>query len=349
MEFLTSDEAERHCRERLLQDIGEEELNEIIDIIKSFNIESLEAEAYGKVAFICYSSKSHANAVKFYQMALDSSLKSGQKNRFPLLYNSLGACKYAEMLYEEALFCFDKANIYAVMFGDMDIEIKSLNNIAMTYRRLSWLDKAIEYADTTLMKLKNMADMSEFIIRAHMIKINCYIDKSDYPKALEISYQLIDVLGDDSVVEGAHIYNNIGNVCVELGKYNEGIKYFNKSEEIRKVNGVNKLSHTLIDKTFAYIKLNLYAEAEAFLKSGIELALRYNDYDYVLRGYEYLINIYEALKCNEKIEATYSKIIELLKDKKPEELKKIYIQISEYYIKQGKLDKADEFMKQSSE
>jgi tetratricopeptide (TPR) repeat protein len=270
------------------------------------------------------------------------------KDNVPFMYNRIGACMYAEIKYQEALVYFDKANVYAVMCNDSVIECIALYNMAMCYRRLLWLDKAIEYADLFIEKT-TVPEQSDQYIYAHMVKINCYADKKDYNMMLTVSQKLINELEDKEGVIAAHIYNNMGNCYSELMLYDKSLEYYNKSEKIRREKELNKLCHTLIDKAHLYIKQNLYIEAEEQLQKGIELAAKYNDYDYILRGYNALIGVYEGIQSNEKIESTYEKIIKLLMKRSPEELKKTYLEISKFYIELGKLDKADEFLKLSQE
>ncbi|WP_163192381.1 tetratricopeptide repeat protein [Clostridium thermarum] len=348
MEFVTGDEAEVYCRKKLKSCINEEDIDDVIKISKLYVLEELTGEVYKRAGDINYFNHNYTKAFEYYQKALFASEKNGEKDRMPFLYNILGACKHAEMRYEEALSYYDKANIYAIVNNDRDIEIKSLYNCALCYRRMEWFDRALEYVDKCIKKT-NLKTEPEKYLRFHTLKINCCIDMREFDKAVSISNHLLTELKEKDGIIAAYIYNNMGNLYLEKGDVDESIKYFIKSEQIRRIKEPSKLCRTIIHKSSAYIAKKLYYKAEENIKVGIELAFTYNDYEYVTRGYNYLIQVYQALDQHQKIEETYEKIIELLKDKKPEELKKIYLKISEYYIKQGKLDKADEYIKLSLE
>ncbi|WP_163192382.1 hypothetical protein [Clostridium thermarum] len=114
MEFLTSSEAERYCSKRLQQDICEEELKEIIKITKIHNIQWVEAEANMRLGDKYFYKYNYTEVVKCYFKVVDYYEKFSKNEKISLLYNLIGACKYAELMYEEALVYFDKANIYAL-------------------------------------------------------------------------------------------------------------------------------------------------------------------------------------------------------------------------------------------
>jgi tetratricopeptide (TPR) repeat protein len=145
------------------------------------------------------------------------------------------------------------------------------------------------------------------------------------------------------------IYNNMAAAYLDLGEFEKSLEFYNKSEEIRYMRERDKLSRTIINKAQVYIKLKSYMEAEEALIKGIENAMEYNDKEYILLGYQHLIILYKELKDNEKVEETYKRIIELLKEKETGDFKKIYLEMSKFYIEQGKLDKADKYMELSQQ
>lgn len=286
----------------------------------------------------------HENYVK----VLERCVRTGDNNQIPFLYNRLGACKYADMDYAVALDYFDKANIYGVLFNDETAEINALFNCALTYRRMGWFDKCIEYADLCILKLKKETNSDKYLY-AHTIKITCYDELGEYNKAFEANKKLIDEIQDKKGVVAAQLYNNMGTAYLEREQYELSLEYFNWSEKIRREKEPNRLSHTIIDKSQIFIKQHLYSRAEEELLIGIELALKFNDYDYVLRGYYYLLSVYEVLAHNDKIGEIYMRIMQQLKERNSKELGKLYLDIAKFYIGLGKLDKADEFMKLAQE
>jgi tetratricopeptide (TPR) repeat protein len=346
MKFLTRHEAEKYCTDKLDQSIDEEEIRNICSISMEYNLNNIHVLAYKKLVDYYFNNHMYNKCFSCCTELLKFIESIDEKYMLGYTHNFLGACKYMEMEYSEALCYFDKANVYALLYKDDACEIKSLLNSAMCYRRLYWYDKAIEYADLCVVKAKNTGNREKYVY-SNMLKINCYADNKDFKSALRLSFEVIDYIEDKEGATAAHFYNNIGNYYVVLEEFDKSLQYFNKSEKVRRLKDIYRLPHTLIDKAYSYIKQSLYYEAEVLLQEGIKEALKNNDLDYALRGYYYLINVYEAQKLIQRIEAVYTDIIELLKKKNPQELKKTYLEISKFYIEQGKLDKADEFMKLS--
>jgi tetratricopeptide (TPR) repeat protein len=241
---------------------------------------------------------------------------------------------------------FDKANIYAMMYNDDITEVRLLLNSAKCYRRLSWLDKAIQYADLCILKAESIAQIGK-LISANIIKINCYKDNKEYDIAIKLSEELINSISDKKNLMIGNICNNLGGLYLLNGDIENSLKNFDKSIEFRTRKDPERLSHTIIDKAQLYVAKKKYHQAVELLQVGCEMALKYNDYDYALRGYRELINVYEVIESFENIEEIYIKIINLVKERNLNELNKVYLELSEYYIDQGKLDKADEFMKLS--
>ncbi|WP_163192380.1 tetratricopeptide repeat protein [Clostridium thermarum] len=348
MQIITSDEAELYCSEKLKQDVGEEDLKEIIEIASGYRLNEIKQQAFKKLGELLYFSHRYTDAFSAFCHALKLTEKLEKKEMLGYMYNFLGACKYEDLDFIASLEYFDKAVLYAEMYKDEITELKSLSNISKCYRRLSWLDRAIQYADLCMEKAERTNQVERYIY-ASIIKINCYEDKKEYDIAIKLCEQLICKIQHREEPIIGNIYNNLGGLYLLNGDFENSLKNFDKSIKFRAEKDRGTLSHTLIDKAQLYIPKKMYMQAIELLKSGCKMALQYNDYDYALRSYRELINVYEAIEAFDSIEELYIKITDLLKVKNFQELQKVYLELSKYYIKQGKLDKADEFMKLSLE
>lgn len=340
------EEAKQYCEDKLSEDLTVEEIYEVIDITKEYIVPEVEMEAYRKLGELYHNQYKYLDAFIAFSNALDIAKNIDEKQIQAYLFNMLGACKYANMEYIEALVYFEKANSYASIYIDEKIEVNSLLNIAMCYRRLSKFEIAIQYADTCILKIDDEKHPNKYI-NAVMIKVNSYEDKDDYDKALEVSSNLIDWIDDKESVIAAFIYNNIANLYLEKGIMSRSMEYFNKSQDIRKEKDPTKLSHTIIDKSRAYIKQGLYVEASMLLELGIEMTMKYNDQDYLMRAYYYIIEVYKALDELDRVEQIYMKAIDILAGKNDTELLRIYLDISVFYIKRGDLVNAEKYIELS--
>jgi tetratricopeptide (TPR) repeat protein len=348
MKFLTSDEAEGYCLEKLNEASNEVELQKIINLTKLYSLKELTIQAYIELGKLSYYKHNYNIAFSYFNESLSLIEKEDNKLKIGYVYNLLGACKHAELKYMEALQYFDEAIIYAMMYKDEVTEINSILNSAMCYRRLSWLDKAIEYADLCLIRSKDKIGLDKYI-NANLIKINCYEDKQVYGKAIKLSEQLIKDIQDKELLIIGNIYNNLGGLYLSIGEIEKSLESFDKSMEFRKLKDIETLSHTIIDKAKVYVYEKLYQQAVELLNLGCNMALKYNDYDYAIRGYKELIEIYISTSDFKKAEDLYLKTVNLLRDKDSQELKKTYLKLSKFYIKQGKLDEADKYLNLSQE
>ena len=341
MKFLTSDEVERYCEDRLMSDLSESEVMDIIENAREHELKKIEVEAYIKLGITSYRGYSYDTALLYLYKAVELIDSTDDKSRLGYAYNLLGACKYAELQPLEALQYFDKAIVHSVIYRDDLTEINSLLNSAKCYRRLSWLEMAIEYSDLCLDKLKGKNDTDRYI-SANIVKINCYEDKQEYDRAIDLCEELLFYLQDKESEIIGNIHNNLGGLYLLKGDMNRSLENFDKSIEFRKRKDPKTLSHVIIDKARVYISKKLYREAIEILQSGCEMALKYNDHVYAVRGYRYLIDMYCCIGNFQSAEEIYLKIFNLLKDRNSEELKKLYLEMADFYINQGKLEKADD-------
>jgi tetratricopeptide (TPR) repeat protein len=338
------EEARQYCKDKLSLDLKEEEIYDVLSIAKEYDIPEIEMEAYKKVGLIYHSNYRYLDAFIAFNNALDIAKNIDEKQGQAYLFNKLGACKYANMEYIEALVYFEKANSYASIYNVEKIEKKAILNIAMCYVKLNRINSAIDYVDMFLLRFKEDLDVNEYIY-ANMIKVNCYSDREDYNNAIELSTKLLFELEDQEGSIAAFIYNNIGIFYTKKGEMNKSLEYFNNSQLIRKDKEPEMLSHTIIEKAQAYIKQDLYIEAEMLLQLGIDMTIKYNDQEYLLKGYFNLIEVYNAVKDYKNVEKTYFKIEAILKEKtNKNELLKLYLDIVEFYAQQENLVKIKEYI-----
>jgi len=167
-------------------------------------------------------------------------------------------------------------------------------------------------------------------------------------EAINILENLVQGFEGIKKIDEAVIYNNIGVFYLEKDELDESLKAFGKSETIRMEYDEEYLSHTIIDKSRVYIKRGLYTEAIILLKLGVDLATRYNDNNYLLRGYYLLVDIYEKLDKHKDVEDIYFKIMGIVeKVNNSCEKMKVYLGLTEYYIKQNNMEKALKYLEES--
>lgn len=342
------DEARNYCEEKLENNPSEGEIREVISIGEKYSLKKSKAEAYKALGDIRYKELKFGEAFISYSEAADVCKEISESFLQGYVNNRLGMCKYNELDYEEALLYYNRARLTAAASKDIEVETNATFNMALCYSRLEMSDEAMESIDLYLSKIQGREDYNEKYIIANILKANCLESKGMLQEAIEILENLVQGFEGIKKMDEAVIYNNIGVFYLEKDELDESLKAFSKSETIRMEYDEEYLSHTIIDKSRVYIKRGLYTEAIILLKLGVDLATRYNDNNYLLRGYYLLIDIYEKLDKHKDVEDIYFKIMGIVeKVNNSCEKMKVYLGLTEYYIKQNNMEKALKYLEES--
>ncbi|MDF2883395.1 MAG: helix-turn-helix domain protein [Clostridiaceae bacterium] len=334
------EDALKYCSEKLDNAVLENDLNEILEISVKFNLESIKAKTYYKLGNLYFDNHNYINAFDNYDMALDSYRNSGQHNMESFLYNCLGKCKINLLQYDEALIYYKRANYYSTIYGDTEILKLSTYNMALCYKKLDDIDMAIDYIDKCLSICNKYNDFKEYVC-ANILKANCYEFEENINDALSIYNSLTTQFSDRQDPLLGIIYNNLGLLHVKMNNYVRSIEYFNDAEKIRMKNDMLNLSHTIIEKSTVYINQGFYNEAITLIELGLDMASKNNDIQYLIRGKYLLVDIYNAINDNSKIEETYLSILKLLRNTEGNynEILKVYNSLTILYLKENNLNK----------
>lgn len=342
------EEAGIYCKSKMENNPTEEDVNSVIEIGSKYGLKEEEANAYKVLGDIKYESYHFLDAFIAYNNSLEIYKEIKNIDKQCYLNNRLGMCKLRELDYVEALLYFNRANHYAIEFKDKVVEINSIFNIALTYKKMGKIEEALKYIDIYIYIISDFSDYSERCAQVNILKANCLNEKGYIEESILVLTETLNNFTNLKEEIKGTIYNNLGCKYLEKGDFDNSLKAFNKSEIIRIDNDKAKLSHTIIEKASLYIKKELYTEATLLLKIGCDLAKTYNDSYYLVEGYYLLIDVYEKLNRYNEIEEVYYEIIENVKDKyNSPELLKVYLKLAELYIKEEKIEEANKFIKLS--
>lgn len=339
------EDALKYCIEKLSNVKSENSLNEIIEIAMKFNLESIKAEAHQKLGDLYFDKHNYEDAFANYNIALDSYKSSNEKNKEPFLYSLLGKCKFNLLQYDEALLYYKRANYYSKIYENGQVLKTSTYNIALCYKKLEDIDMALDYIDKCLSICNEDSDFIEYIY-TNILKANCYELKENIDGALSIYNYLITKFLDNQDALLGIVYNNLGLLYLKRDDYVRSLEYFNDAQKIRMQKDKLNLSHTIIEKSTVFIKQGFYNEAITLIELGLEMANNNNDIEYLLKGKYLLVEIYEAIKDQSRLEKTYLSILNLLENTKENhnETLKVYNSLSIFYLKQNDLDKANHYL-----
>ncbi|MFL0269178.1 helix-turn-helix domain-containing protein [Candidatus Clostridium radicumherbarum] len=307
------DDAQVYCTGMLNRIISIDEIIAVIEIAKKYALALTLADAYLKLADIRFEKLDYANSQVDYINALVNYKNIDCKSKITYIYDMLGRCCINQAQNIQALNYFNFAYHYSLLYKDEEMKKKSIYNIALCHRKLDKIDDALKYIDIYISICDKEKDFLIYSY-ANILKANCYDCKGELISAIEVLNDLLEHTIDTKNLVFGYIYNNLGALYCKQGYFEKSLQCFNMSEEIRSEKDIQNLSHTLLEKSSVFIKQNLYEESITLIKSSIDLAIKYNDIEYILKGHYQLIKIYKTLKFDKEVKENYIRILNLLTD-----------------------------------
>lgn len=333
------EEAKQYCLEKLNEAITIQVIESIIDISIKYNLHDVEALAYLKKGEYIFNERLYSKAMTYYVEAIGKYSSLNDKQFEAYLFNKLGLCKLYELHYTEALEFFKKANYLAIINKDLVTQKNSTYNISLCYRKLNRLDDSIEYIDSYLELCNKDIEFTSYVY-AKVIKANCYRDKKEFDRAREIYMYLLGCFMNPQDILLAYVYENLGLLFSDTFEYEKAIECLDKSQRIRTDLDITNLSKSLIDKACILMRQKKFNEAQLLINLGIDMAKKYNDSEYELKGYYLLVDIYRETGHIKELEDIYIKILSVAELKKDyREILNITNKLCLIYVKDNNLQK----------
>jgi tetratricopeptide (TPR) repeat protein len=317
--ILSSKEAARlYCDKALNAFIDLNEVNELIEIATKYELNELIYKIYTLKGDILYNNKEYEEAFICYFNVLEFYKENSDYSRKVYIYNKIGKCKFLMFDYIEALSFFKKAYDEAMILNESNTIKNSLYNIALTYKRLEKSEDSLVYIDNFINICNASENINEYI-SGIIIKANCYIDKGESNKTIELYKSVLQSLNNIPEVLVGYIYNNMALAYLELNKLEDSLDYFDKAIDIRESSDIENLSHTLIDKSKVFIKKDLLGQACELIHKGLNLSIKYKDKEYIMKAYKLLEGVY--IKTNDigELEKIYINMVDILREKNNKE------------------------------
>lgn len=315
------------------------EADAIYEIIKSYNLDSVKPKYYLTLADIFFEEKNYTDAFIYYLDALDSYKGINNYLKTPYIYNRLGRCRDLKLDYSEGLSYFIKAYETSIHYNDEKIKKISLYNIAWCSYNLNKLEDSLEYINHYL-EICNIDNSFNDYVRAIILKASCYVKKEDTQAAVKLYSDTIKLFKDLSDPMLGYIYNNIGEISMNLQMTDHALEYFEKAKSLREKYDIERISHTLICKARLYIQINDYNEALLQVVQAIAYSKSFKDNEYLFKGYTILETIYNHSKNYKKLMHLYYDMLSIINDGSNKELvMKIHAKLSIIDIKSNNIDK----------
>lgn len=333
------EDARLYCLEKLKRnDISIDEIEKLLYIIKTYNLTDVNAETYSKLGDIYYNKKSYHSAFTNYSQALDIFKNLKQDKKISYLYWRIGLCKMNLFQYSDCIIYLNFSIHYSMAHEDIKIYELALYDISLAYRKINKIDLCLENINKYL-SIQNKKDNFIFYIYANILKADCFEAKNDPKTTINIYNHLIYKVINLKVPVLGYIYNNLGLVYCHMNDFKNSIKYFDKAKIFKYKFDKSSLSHTYIEKSYVFIKQELYEKAIESIKTGLQNAVEYKDMEYLTKGNFMLSRIYEKLGYYNELEKIYLRLIEILKKTDDihniTDLSLVYNKLSLIYLTRG--------------
>lgn len=182
---------------------------------------------------MCILIKARTPALRYYQKALTIAESDSTKKNIASLLKNIGVLYVTWKDFAKALDYYKKAEAIAFEIKDSSLIADCNNNKGVVYEQQQKYDEALSaYKKALKFYLKNNPDniAMEYSNMAIVYKL-----KKDYDSSIDCNLKAIDLaIKTGNKWFASAIYNNIGNLYVELGDSKKAIDYCNKSLAIAK-------------------------------------------------------------------------------------------------------------------
>ncbi|QAA33847.1 helix-turn-helix transcriptional regulator [Clostridium manihotivorum] len=334
------EDARFYCNNELLKDNTHEQLEELIEIAKEFELDDILAEIYKLNADKYFLEANFIDAFINYSNCLGKykELKNIKEQLY--IYNSLGICKAKRSEHEEAIFYYNQAIVYAKEENDTNYFLKASFNLALAYSYLKKYEECIELLEKNIFT-SNIPVTEDVIINAKVLKANMLYNMG---KKDEVLKEYIDIIASaedkESNLMGV-VYNNLALFYCDSDNFEESLKYISYSQKIKNKVDKTTLSNVLNTKARLFLKQGHYDQSIMLFELAISLAEQYKNFLSLIQNYMELIKALELSQDLEKLEYTIISFINFLEEHEISEGRNYALsKLAETFVKQKKNEQA---------
>lgn len=303
------EEARFYCNNELSKEgINHEELKEIIDVAKKYQLSDILINAYKANGEKYFAEADYMNAFTNFSSSLGKCKEINQYLLQPYIYNAMGVCKTRRNEDEEAVFYFNQALLCAKEQDNDLYFIKASYNLALGYSKIKEYDNCIEVIEKNILG-KDISEGSEELLKARILKANTYLRIGKKEKVLQEYLKIIEDLKEDDIDALSMIYNNIAEYHYENEQFEESLKYIDKAQKLR---NRESISVTLDTKGKIFLKQGLYNEGLMIFELAISFAEEYKQFTALVEIYKNIIQVYELMGDLQKVKESAQMLLDTL-------------------------------------
>jgi transcriptional regulator with XRE-family HTH domain len=338
-----SEDAEIYCNDKLSNFPTNDEIDVIINIAKTYKLIRVEALANKILGDYSFKGKRNTEAFIYYLICLDLYKETSEKELLPYLYHRLGLCKLNESAYVEAISFFSRSDYYSKIYEGFSIEKDNLYYIALGCKHLGRYNEGLKYIEKYLLICDKKTESNEYA-RVSILKAHYYAAMGNGNKAIYLLDELIADLHSYKTELNKNIYIEASRLYLSEGHLEKSLSYLQLADNI--VDNVDNIDSACVYLLKGKIYLAQKSYEEAALEANNCLRLAFGKDELMLRAYDILIDIYSFKKDFVNLRNTYTKLLELLKDKEgySEEILKLYNKLALLYLEQNDVEMCKKYL-----
>ncbi|GKU26720.1 helix-turn-helix domain-containing protein [Clostridium folliculivorans] len=306
---VPEEDARFYCENELSKDkISHEELNEIIEVAKTYQLRDILINIYKANGERYFAEADYMNAFTNFSNSLGKCKEINENSLQPYIYNAMGVCKIRRNEDEEAVFYFSQALWYAKEQENDLYFIKASYNLALGYSKIKEYEKCLEVIENNIVG-KDIDEESEDLLKARILKANTYLRIGKKEEVLREYLIIINTLKETDIDTLSMIYNNIAEYHYKNEQFEESLKYIDRAQKLR---SRESISIVLDTKGKIFLKQGLYNESIMILELAVSFAEEYKQFAVLFEIYKDLIKVYEFINDLERIKEAAQMLLDTL-------------------------------------
>ncbi|MGD6892300.1 tetratricopeptide repeat protein [Bacillus mobilis] len=218
-------------------------------------------------------------------------------------------------------------------------------NIALTYSHLEIQHLTLHFANIALEAFRNEYKFRN-VINCQILIALSYAEQGQYEEALKMYENILreaEAFADKDVLMSITL-SNMGNIYYKKKKYQQAKEHYLESLQLQKQVDLNYID-TLYEMALSCIKLEQFEEAKEWINKGVIAAKReerFNTKLYLILMLQYKY-FEEAKEYKEFLELEAIPFYKSAGNKI--ELKKVYIELAEYFAQSLKFEQSNQYYK----
>ncbi|HEU5145776.1 MAG TPA: tetratricopeptide repeat protein, partial [Chryseosolibacter sp.] len=276
------------------------------------NIRKEKVRAYQNLGALYAISGDYSSALRYDNLALQSSLESRDSLNLSMDYNNVASDYYDLGEYDEAYFYFTQSYRVARAVDDSLRMAIALHNVGRVFKELGQYDRALAHLELSMEMSRRVGDVEGIPYSLDEIG-DVLIRKGEYDSALEVLHSSLNKTRTQKVhVLEPKTLSKLATVHLHAGDYKNALAYYDTTYNLHERTGNEfGIAEVELGRSLVYIEQGKYDLTEQSVNKSLALAKQSNARILEIRGYHTLSNLYELKKDHKNALAYFKQFKEL--------------------------------------